>query len=755
MNGLGSMFATVKACFDGRIARDIQVTRTNISIAINTAADWRKHHEFAVDLIKRLFAMNAKSLFSAFRALDTDNDGRISEAEFKAAVKKLDPAVHSSDVDEMAKALDFAQGPLDIESFLTCFSPSPIDYAYDCSSACERVAKACDAFLFFVDSQDPRSDFNSAHEVEVIKRLIKAGVDVKVVVLASKTSNFQRAIENVHMLSSRIGKGAEKWPEATTLCSKPEHHFKLSDSQNCLHTLCVSLLSSCTSRALKFRQSIEHIISSIGLQLVEQRHFFDSMSLSTQAFEVIRSEYVQLATKLCWWLHKFTDVSSFPWLSRISESCKHGEETVREQLAGYFQECRLERSTKGLFGVVDSFVNNTNQGYRVCARQLDADIHLKAADSTTALLIGPDDAIDAFGRWYFGVSPQATRVSAPGNFHLLFRSSEAKRYPGSNFVDILPHWSKLYRHAGVIDSSIIESFSCGEQATDSIKFIVAPSVESTLDPKKQVPYITEEDSEPPFEDWMRADVVKEEGQRLMWAAHPEEEPLQFLVDAISLQRGIPALEGDEGQDRVGDPLFGFFISLHEKFKDKWEKYYAAAINKFSQGGITSRRMKERELYKQAAQDVELQYRTERFRARLLGFSFCQRLRPFIPQIVLACRSADLNGAGTLLQSDFRDIITKCVGSTFPDYVINDLFVCIDAIHQQSTVEAAQKAQAAAKAALLEKRRVEEALKKEREDMEKAMLKLEQKRKEQQQKGETKEEVIDPEVQAREQKAMQD
>jgi len=52
-----------------------------------------------------------------------------------------------------------------------------------------------------------------------------------------------------------------------------------------------------------------------------------------------------------------TDVSSFPWLSRISESCKHGEETVREQLAGYFQECRLERSTKGLLGAVDSFVN--------------------------------------------------------------------------------------------------------------------------------------------------------------------------------------------------------------------------------------------------------------------------------------------------------------------------------------------------------------------------------------------------------------
>ncbi len=82
---------------------------------------------------------------------------------------------------------------------------------------------------------------------------------------------------------------------------------------------------------------------------------------------------------------------------------------------------------------------------------------------------------------------------------------------------------------------------------------------------------------------MRADVVKEECPRLMWAAYSEEEPLQCFVHAISLQRGIPALEGDEGQDRVGDPLFGFFISLHEKFKDKWENYYAAAINKFSLG----------------------------------------------------------------------------------------------------------------------------------------------------------------------------
>ncbi len=756
MNGLGSLFASVKACFDARIGRDIQATRTNISIAINTAADWRKHHDFAVDLIKRLFSLNAKSLFAAFRALDSDNDGRISEEEFKAAVKKLDPAIHSSDVDEMAKALDFEQGPLDIESFLTCFSPCPIDYAYDCSQSCERVAKACDIFLFFVDSQDSRSDFNSAKEVEVIRRLLKSGVEVKVIVFPSSTSNFYRAVENVSLLASRIGKGAEKWSETAAVCCKPQHHFKLNDSQNSLHSLCLSLLRPCTSRALKFRHSIEHIISSIGAQLVEKRAFFDSGSLSTQTFEVIRSDYIQLATKLCWWLHKFTDASTFPWLSRISESCQLGEDTIRQQLASYFQECRLERSTKGLFGVIESFVNNADQGFLTCARQLDAEVHLKSADSTTALVIGPDDAVDGFMRWYFGVSPQATRNSAPGNFHLLFRSSEAKRYPGSNFVDILPNWSKLYRHPGVIDLSLIESFSCGEQATDSIKFIIAPSIESTLDPLQPVPYITAEDLEEPLVDWMRADVIKEEGQRAMWAAHPEEEPTQFLVDAISLQRGIPALEAEEAQGRVGDPLHGLFVSLNEKFQEKWQKYYSAAINKFSQGGISSRRMKEREVYKQASQEVELQYRTERFRARLLGYTFCQRLRSFIPQIVLACRSADSNGTGVLMQSDFRDIITRIVGSAIPDYIIDDIFVCIDAIHQQSTVEAAQKAQAAAHAALIEKRRIEDALKKEREDMEKAMLKLEQKRKEQKQKGEqAAEEVIDPETQAREQKGMQD
>lgn len=756
MNGLGPMFASVKSCFDARIGRDIQATRTNISIAINTAADWRKHHEFSVDLIKRLFALNAKSLFSVFRALDSDNDGCISESEFKSAVKKLDPAIHSSDIDEMAKALDFDQGALDIESFLTCFTPSPIDYPYDCSSACERVAKACDYVLFFIDSQDARSDFNSAKEVEVVKRLLKSGVDVKVIVFPSSTSNVHRAVENLNMLASRVGKDAQKWSENFTLCSKPQDHFKLHDSQNSLHNLCVSLLNACTSRALKFRHSIEHIITAIGSQLVEKRCFFDSTSLSTQGFEVIRSDYIQLATKLCWWLHKFTDVSSFPWLSRISESCLHGEEEVRGQLVAYYQECRLERSTKGLFGVVDSFVNNSHQGYLTCARQLDAEINLKAAGSTTALLIGPDDAIDSFGRWYFGVTPQATRNSAPGNFHLLFRSSKAERYPGTMFVDILPHWSKLYRHAGVIDSSLIESFSCGEQATDSIKFVIAPSVEYAIESQQQVPYITPEDLEEPLLDWMRADVIKEEGQRVMWAAHPEEEPMQFLVDAISLQRGIPALEPEEVQDRVGDPIFGLFVSLNEKFKTKWETHVSAAINKFSQGGITSRRMKERELYKQAAQDVELHYRTERFRARLLGYSLCQRLRPFLPEIVLACRSADLNGTGLLLQSDFRNILMKILGSSIPEYIVNDIFICIDALHQQSTVEAAQKAQSAAKAALLEKRRIEDALKKEREDMEKAMLKLEQKRKEQKQSGaQAKEEHVDPEVQAREQKGMQD
>jgi hypothetical protein len=152
--------------------------------------------------------------------------------------------------------------------------------------------------MFFIDSQDARSDFNSAKEVEVIKRLLKSGVDVRVVVFPSSSSNLHRAVDNVNMLASRIGKDAEKWSESFTLCCKPQHHFKLKDSQNSLHNLCVSLLNPCTSRAMKFRQSIDHIINLIGAQLVEKRFFFDSVSLSTQGFDVIRSDFHGSASAL-------------------------------------------------------------------------------------------------------------------------------------------------------------------------------------------------------------------------------------------------------------------------------------------------------------------------------------------------------------------------------------------------------------------------------------------------------------------------
>ncbi len=44
----------------------------------------------------------------------------------------------------------------------------------------------------------------------------------------------------------------------------------------------------------------------------------------------------------------------------------------------------------------------------------------------------------------------------------------------------------------------------------------------------------------------------------------------------------------------------------------------------------------------------------------IGYSICKRLKPFIPQIVLSCRSADVNGTNLLMQSHFRDIFVKNV-----------------------------------------------------------------------------------------------